>query len=44
LPPSLTAPPQTGGNNATLLVVIGFVAVLLVGALLIYLFLFNFRQ
>jgi hypothetical protein len=43
LPPSLTAPPKSGGGNATLLVIIGFVAVLLVGALLIYLFLFNLR-
>ncbi len=43
LPPSLTAPPKSGGSNATLLVIVGFVAVLLVGALLIYLFLSNLR-
>ncbi len=44
LPPSLTAPPRTGGSSTILLVIVGFVAVLLIGALLIYLFLFNLRQ
>jgi hypothetical protein len=42
-PPTPAGPPRAGGSTA-LLVIIGFVAVLLVGALLIYLFLFNLRQ
>jgi hypothetical protein len=43
-PPSLGVQPPARGGGAWLLVIIGFVAVLLVGALLIYLFLFNLRQ
>lgn len=43
-PPSLDARPPARGGGVWLLVIIGFVAVLLVGALLIYLFFFNLRQ
>lgn len=52
-PPRASAPPSVpvasapvappSRSSATLLVIIGFVAVLLIGALLIYLFLFNLQ-
>lgn len=43
-PPSLNEQPRARGGGVWLRVIIGFVAVLLVGALLIYLFFFNLRQ